>query len=53
MATTSQVDHAKLFARIAHELPAELLDHLFVAGSLAAACHFAEELLGLPVGADA
>jgi len=49
MTATSQVDHAKLFARIAQELPAELLDHLFVAGSLAAACHFAEELESRPV----
>lgn len=41
-----EVDHRQLFARIAAELPTELLDHVFVAGSLAAACHFADELAG-------
>ena len=41
-----EVDHRQLFARIAAELPQELLGHVFVAGSLAAACHFADELSG-------
>lgn len=39
-----EVDHRALFARIAAELPKELLDHVFVTGSLAAACHFGDEL---------
>jgi hypothetical protein len=40
------VDHRQLFDRIASELPSELLEHVFVAGSLAAACHFADTLEG-------
>ena len=36
----NEVDHQKLFARIAGELPPDLLEHVFVAGSLAAAYHF-------------
>ena len=38
---TTSVDHRKVFARLAAELPPELLGDLVVAGSLAAACHFA------------
>ncbi len=41
-----EVDHRELFQRIAAELPAELLDHVFVTGSLAAACHFGDQLAG-------
>lgn len=37
-----EVDPKKLFARIAQEVPADLLEHLFVVGSLAAARHFVD-----------
>ena len=43
------VDHEALFRRIAAELPADLLEHLFVVGSLAAACHYKSELNGAAV----
>lgn len=42
--TRGPVDPKKLFARIASELPEELLEHLYVAGSLAAARHHADAL---------
>jgi hypothetical protein len=38
------VDFDALFARIAGEIPADLLNHLYIAGSLAAACHYAGTL---------
>ena len=38
------VDAEALFARIASELPADLLAHVYVAGSLAAACHYSAVL---------
>ena len=40
------VNPRELLGRLAHELPAELHDQVFVAGSLAAACHHAARLLG-------
>jgi hypothetical protein len=39
-----EVDHRALFERIAKELPPELVEHVFVVGSLAAAHHFEDEL---------
>lgn len=44
MTSTGTVDFDALFARIAGELPGDLLSHLYVAGSLAAACHYSGSL---------
>ena len=44
MSSTVAVDFEALFAKIAGELPADLLGHVYVAGSLAAVCHYAETL---------
>ena len=40
------VDPRTLFARLAHDLPSEVRSHVFVVGSLAAACHHATRIEG-------
>lgn len=42
--TVKTVDPRALFARLARELPADLRERVFVAGSLAAACHYSDRL---------
>lgn len=46
MNRVTTVDPRDLFARLALELPAEVRDHVFVVGSLAAACHHADHIEG-------
>lgn len=44
MTLVTTVDPRALFQRLAHELPHELLNRVFVVGSLAAACHHTDRL---------
>lgn len=44
MSTIATVDPRALFARLRQELPAEVLDHIVVVGSLAAAYHYADQV---------
>ncbi len=46
MNRVTAVDPRDLFARLARELPAEVRSHVFVVGSLAAACHHADRITG-------
>lgn len=46
MNSVTAVDPRDLFARLARELPAEVRNHVFVVGSLAAACHHADRIEG-------
>ena len=40
------VDPHALFARLQAELPADVIDHVFIVGSLAAAYHYADRVVG-------
>jgi hypothetical protein len=46
MNQVTALDPRHLFARLARELPVEVRDHVYVVGSLAAACHHAERIQG-------
>ena len=44
MNRVTAVDPRDLFARLARELPTEVQNHVFIVGSLAAACHHAARI---------
>lgn len=46
MSSAGTVDPRALFARLRAELPADVIDHIVVIGSLAAAYHHAEQVRG-------
>jgi hypothetical protein len=46
MNQVTAVDPRALFERLAHELPEEVRQHVYVVGSLAAACHHAQRVRG-------